>query len=735
MASNPRITPVELGGGRPASGDSARAALVNPVSQMEATNRAKGPGGMGAVLEGASKLAFGVAGIMHKQDVDRDQITAVEVEGRAMRQIDEDKAKLDPMAPDYAEQVKELVTRHTQGVMAEAQFRTRDVRDETQRRLAKIGAAAELIAVEDRRKSIAGEAERVYLERLDTLYGQIRKDPNASETYMAAFQADAARLRSGISPDRLRIISHAAADGMLAAKVEGYAQSGNFAMARKYLDENSGAFKPETNRQLRSMINAEESRREGQYIRGSAERAAGLRIDIIKQSQDPDAPQRVTIEALDREVASGRIRRQDADSLYAQLAVGDRQRNVALDANRTSLRNWEIGAGTADDAERVFRMALGEAARKKGLAADKVDLFGDADALKALDIVVEKGGVVPTSVSRQIENLANSGGPGSGEIEITNLAKATMVYKAMRDKYPNAKWGFEKNDRLDLVIEQAKANGGDVAQAARDVMKRLPDQKTDALRIEEGRHLARTMNWATEGREVLGDWLTRNLEAAGSTIRQGARISTLGPVTDMFGGSLISRGQEAVAFPSDMQAELRANFERHYRLSGNADVAKKAAIEQVKREWQVTYVAGDKNPYLMKNPPASFLPPERSWLRDDLDGIMAKSVAALLTRDNKPLLPAEKRNGRPGYILEADAITQADAAAKRPVSFGIKMLTEDGLYHVVTARVAIPTDDELRKSDLWKDRVRTYDDRKGAQDARDTISRAVEDRARRRRKE
>lgn len=732
----PKVPALDLGGNRPASGDSARAAMVNPVSQMEANQRLRG-GGPGAAFDGLAVLTGKAADFLKKQNIDRDQVMAVDAEGRYMRMNEEEIARLDPMSPDYSQQVKEIIKRNSDAVLADSRFSTREVQDETVRRFTRIGAAAELLAVESRRKSIAGEAERVYTQRLEELYGAIRKDPGGYETHVAAFQADAARLRTGITPDRLRIISHAAADGMLAAKVEGLAQRGDFAGARKFLDDNSGSFKPETNRMLRGVINSFEDKAQRNYALASTDAAARVRIEIIKQ-QDPDARITVTREDLDRQVKSGRIRPQDADSLYAALAVTDRARNTEIGLNRAAIANFDKGTLNGDDADRVFRIALGAATERRGTSREKVDTLNSPEALEALDIVAAKG-VIPPMVSRQVENFANAGGPGSGDIDIANLAKAAAVYRAIKEKYPNAKWGFESNDRLALVLEQAKANGGDIAQAARDVMKNLPaDKKVHVERMEMGREAARKINWEQEGRVVLGDWVTRQLSGAGSIARTTGRIATGSQITEALGleklnPAYIPPGRDAPEIPVQMLAEYRAGFERHFLLSNNVEMAKAAALEQIKNEWRVTYVGGAKTPYVMKHAPASFLPPERSWLRDDLDKIMSDATEKLLkTQGWKP--PADDVRGKqPVFILEADTRTLSEAAARRPITYQVKVLREDRLYHTA-GRVAMPTDDDLKSLPQYKDRMRDYTESNEAREAREAIERQAQERANKRRR-
>ena len=304
--------------------------------------------------------------------------------------------------------------------------------------------------------------------------------------------------------------------------------------------------------------------------------------------------------------------------------------------------------------------------------------------------------------------------------------EATAVYRAIREKHPGAKWGFENNDRLNLVIEAAKANGGDITQASRDVLKNLPDAKVDAERVEVGRKAAREIKWDTEAKVLLGGWLSRNIDGAYDAARWGARTITWGQATDAVGlGSVVPAGKDTIEMPTNMLSELRVNFERHFRQSGHVESAKRAAVAQVQREWSVTSVAGDKSPYLMKHAPSTFLPPERSWMAGDLDKMMADATDKLLKSAGAAYVPEEKRNGRPAYILEADTRTHQEAAAKvpdRPTSFQIKILREDGLYHVA-GRVAMPTEADIRTLPMYGDRMEKFDHRKSARDAADELER------------
>lgn len=736
--ATPRVPQTDFGGGRPASGDSARAALVNPVSQAEATQRLRGSN-IAAGFDGLAKLALGAAEMIKKQDIDRDQIMAVDLEGRLQRLNDEAINKLDPLAPDYSQQVKDILKQNADAVTADAQFRTREVQDETTRRFTRISAATELASVNARQKSIAGEAERVYKQRLDELYGAIRKDPDAADVHTQAFQADAARLRDGIPADRLRIIATAAADGMLAARVEGYAQKGQFGMARKFLDDNSGSFTPETNRQLRGVINGLEDKAQRNYALASTDAAARVRIEIIKQ-QDPDAPQTVTRERLDGMLKSGAIRPQDADNLYAALAATDRNRNIELDKNRLAIKNLNTpGAATGDDVDRGFRIYLGDAAQRRGDKNDRGDPLSSPDAPEVAAILAHQTGIVAPMYSRFIDTLASSGGPGSGEVEIANLAKAVTIYKGIKERAPDAKWTFEKNDRIDLVLAQAKANGGDVMQAARDVLKNLPkDQKEIMALTEAAREAARKIDFAAESRPILGDWLSRQLDTAGSAARTLGRVGTFSQLTEFVGGKpVIPKGEVAPEIPLALQIEFRQNFENHFRLSGgNAEVAKAAALEQIKGVWGVTRVGGDKTPYVMRHAPATFLSPDKSWFRDDLDKMMSTAAEKLLrTRGWAP--PSDEiRKGAPAYILEADAITLREAAAKdpkAPPSYLLKVLREDRLYHT-TGRIRMPTEEEMKTIPAVRDRTQQFEDRQSAREARELLERQTRDRADRRRK-
>lgn len=679
----PKTPVVETGAGRMASGDSARAALINPVSQFEATQRLRG-GGVGAAFEGLAKLTAGVAGMLKKQDVDRDQIMAVDLEGRVMRANDEEIAKLDPMAPDYHKQVTDIIKRNADAALADARFRTREVQDETARRFARIGAAVELTAVDARRKSIAAEAERVYNDRLEKLFADIRKDPAGAEVHMEAFQADAARLRSGISPDRLRIISHAAADGMMVAKIEGYVDKGDLASAKKFLSE-AGLSQAQV-RSLNGYIRSKEAEFRGNMERARAQHESDLRVSLSERlrSDSPNfAGERERIETLAKEGKISPSAR--ATLIEAVYSAEDRKTRVDR-AISIAVEKFRSGRG-AGMSETETDLAWGAFTRDREVTPALVADFAS------------EAGKLPTPIADLLATANASGKPGDPRSE-EQLVRAATFFSSLSDSVPNVMRKVEA-PRLEAVVERAKRNGGTpeaYQEAAKYVLAQTPQTERDH-----------------KDRGAVFDALTKP-----------GMFSDLVRTVPEFKTSFFDKN---AVIPAEVAAELRRLTKDAFVQTNDMASAQEIAKKQILKTFAVTRV-GDAA-YVTRNPIELAFPADyRSVSPEDRATIINREVKAELDRAG---LATEAGDHGPGWKLEYVGVRARKDGTQAPAWRVLRWAPGDVAYQSVLRpdktpflifppREGTATNNPLVKDKIERNRAEE-EARRSAREAREKLQR------------
>lgn len=598
----PRIPVVELGGGRPPTGDGARAALVNPVSQMEAQNRAKGIGT--GSMEGAAKLAFALAGELKKQDVDRDQIEAVKLEGRTLASIDDEKSKLDPMDPNYAEQIKEIINRHTTGAMADARFRTREVKDETSRRLARIGAAAELTAAGDRRRSLEAESVRVYRQEVDSVNAAILKDPQGADIHMGRMQAAAERLRGSISPDKMRAEAARAADSFLIAQIEGRLERGDIGGAKTFLDQNRGSFSLDQNRALGGRIREAEAKGRADAERGRAAFLSDYQVAFGERVRRPDFNPPAEIDNIEKLYKEGKlspaIRAAAIERVRDVQDARDKERGLEADA----IRKLSLGLGFKDEKENGRAWAA--YSRDKEVTPDLVSQYAAGN------------GALPPQVKDMFEAADKFGGANDPASE-TRLAQAAMFYASLSDSVPGV-MRKENRARLEAVALEARLNGGTpeaFQAAAKGALARIPQTQT-----------------AIEDRE----------KAFKAQIKPD---EFTGLVNGVFSTGTFAAG--AVIEGNVAEDALRITREAFVNNGGNLEAAKEVAKKQIARLYQLSYATGGR-PIVTRNPIEGAFPPDYAGVSlSDRAKIVDTVIQEQLTNAKIEL---DKSQRSPPYKLE-----------------------------------------------------------------------------------
>lgn len=343
-------------------GANARSGLVNPNVPLVA-------GAGSQIADGLANFANALQKRAIEDSILNDNITAVKGEASFRSTLAENESKLDPLSPDYEQQLKELHESTLASFTESTKFATAAGEKTFAGKLAAISTGSQTLATVNRKKALSAEAIRVRGEATDSALGAIRADPDGFDAYLAEYAGATSRLNPSIQPELLPGLNAGFADAALSARAEGYALQGRFDDARKVVDENQKELTPEQYRATKQLIRSIEAEATQARFAGTAAQVADLQIKIT------EAPDVKTLNLLRRQVdtldAQGFFKGREGEK-SAMVTRVNAQIN-ALDAENKALRTEANSKAIAD-----LNIAVGAAKTPAEIAAvaDRIAGFG-----------------------------------------------------------------------------------------------------------------------------------------------------------------------------------------------------------------------------------------------------------------------------------------------------------------------------------------------------------------------
>lgn len=627
-----------------AGAGNARSALVNFAVRGPRTNPLQE---LGASLESYADLA-------QENAVRADNLRSVEAEGTFQKRVTTGIQDLDPLAPDYRDQVERVYSESAEAVQADTEFTTRQVAEEFQLRLKEQSNKGSLLAIVNQREALAEDATRRYGEAADETLADIRQDPDGADDYLAAFAGKTQRLNDAIPPESRRKLAEAFGDDALVAQIEGLALAGRYDEAKEAADANQGDLTTEAFRGIKRRIREIENTARQDELAATAKTVADIEIRIDDET---------TVSGLDRlrreidvlqETGLFEGRQGTRSSLVKQINTA-RERLLKQDAEvGSALKKFDSGTGvdTQREADQVWGLYQGKIA--------------DNDPQAVTQHVAEftaRSGFVPTAYKRLLENAERAESPET-------LASAAVLYRDISKKAPEVDYGLPATgSRVRLTAAAIDLLGIAPQEASQLILDRIPDRATlDARR----KQFEEDFGVDFDARDTL----------------QNEDLATTAWFSD---DAVIS---EAAA--RDYEKMLRL----HYDLSGDETLAKTAAARRFREVYGETRVGGELR--VAKHAPERFFPGATNTLLDVkeksrvLDGDLkahldaygikpAIVVGAEEATEDGGVIDA---SGIPPYALAADTQTERDLARGQRPTYEVRVRNAYGI--LVPQRVTLP---------------------------------------------
>jgi hypothetical protein len=406
--------------------------LTVPSFQEESTgNRARGagaggPGNFGRAFVQDTTLTDAGAGfaklgdIMEGISAQRDSVASVKAETAALVAMDAKIGALDPLAPDYQDQVKAVAEDAKRQTLESSGITNSSVKDDLTRRMERNVASTLISAGHIQKAAVGKETERIAGESVDMISAKIRNDPGNANAYMTEFQGNMERLKIGMDPARVPAFAAAAADTFAKNQVIGYAEKGNIGGARTALKEQAQYLKGETVTGLSSYIDGRESKLRADGERAKTANAAGALLDIEDQYNGAKPIDPNMREKLDGMKARGAI--SPEQHLVAVRTLNNESDKYVKEAQKNAVAAEQLATGTLSSQENADR---GFANQFGNVPFGRIAMQGTpeqkAAAIELSTRMASGSGYLPTQMKDLISN--------SDRITDTKQA-ATVAYAA-----------------------------------------------------------------------------------------------------------------------------------------------------------------------------------------------------------------------------------------------------------------------------------------------------------------
>jgi len=656
-----------------------------PGTEFESTgNRARAVAGGGPNVGGfkntvATDIGAGAAvalDLIQKANAERDAVASVKAETGAVTSAEKSMAELDPMAPDYADKVKQIWGDATKSALETSGITTTAAKDDLERRMTRHTAGAELIGTKLRKDAVSKEAFLSAKDAMNATSAKIRNDPGNANAYLAEHQADMERLKAGMDPNTLRAFSRQAADEFAKNQVIGYAEKGNFGGARAAIKAQAEHLDTSVVTGLSNYVDGKESKARADGDRARTQNAATFLVDIDDQFSGNKEINPNNRANLDKMRASGAI--SPEGYLTAVRTLNNNEAVLKKEQAKTAVALEEFSTGTLksqENADRAINNALGTV--PIGRIAIEGNAEQRANAIKIMAGVAGTSGFLYGPFKELLENSDKT----------TDKSRAGQVAFAA-----------EAADDLELSaprgLDNAKLNPTGTLAIVRAEAKRM---------IEEGMSKPQAYKQAAElhmSKGVISLQEEKDRAEVGKTLF--SKIDFKGMVDKTF-TDWIGRNNPFTPLPAQMTAmevEARRLTEQAYMRTGNIDQAQAIAKDEIKRTFGVTMVGAvgkppepgsdprlaavgaarpfdpaGAQPQIVRRPMEKYSPPSmRALPQEDQARIYQNQIepgikARGITMVKDPAFP-----NLPAYRLVADSQTELDLRDGKLPTYRVQVL-------------------------------------------------------------
>lgn len=611
------------------------------------STRAPYTGSLSTGIYGATMATLGsfdqagqnIARDLQAAETERDVTHMVKASGAFSQEVEPKLAGLDRLASDYSTQVDGILKSASDNALKNADLITPRAQEEMQARVAELSSRYKISSMAAQRTSISQEAVRTWDTAFNNVGSAIRSNPANADGIIANWKTDSDRLLAGVDTDTRRKVEFKMNSDAKALQALGYADKGQFAMARNVVKQNEGVLDPSQEWKVTNQIDSLESKARADNARYVAGVTAGISAKLADWSINPDpaAEPPVSRQQLQNMYDKGVFT--NAPGAYVTLVhqldgtIAHRQAEMAstieaLNAFRTNtIKN-------GDQVDLAFVYLQTGKMGKAGKAAYQFDPT-NADQANQAAAVAKATGYIPSMYKNFVNNTSNEVTTNSNDPNsAAKLSVAAGMYDHFNSIVPHAKWGDvdQPNTPVAMTVAMAHSENITMDEAARRVVA-LGNVDTEVKK-------ARGLDFDQKITTARGTNRT-SLQFMGGQVRDAMRASVLDRIPGV--------GPAYTVAPEVANAFMQ-RYKENYISTGDLDTSRKAAEDYARQNFAVTRI-GANDGAVVQFAPEHFIPASVGGIRgvDTVVGdIMNREITDKLAQAGIGVNPVDLMKGGPG---------------------------------------------------------------------------------------
>ncbi len=569
----------------------------------------------------------------HAQKVQEDGVRVARAEGAYRVTVSEGMAALNPLDPDYDQQVGDLLAQSREAAETGANLTTDEGKFALSAKLDKAGVDSLVKITQQRQKALQSEAKLTYETAAAQALNEITASPSSFDNIVKRFAEQVGPVLGAMAPlDRQRQAEQFARDAVK-NRALGMADTGDFDGASKFLVRNAGSMNPVVVRSTLEQIANKERQHVNDWKRSTSEFAGSLKLAIASGAADAS-------DVVDA-VKAGKLQDGQAATLLDYADVRARRQRADQERTGSAFSRYSAGmplSGKQQDTvfSGLLQQGMNSATKAKG--GEPLNGFeAENVAVAAATQMVIATGSAPPVVKARISAAERSGSPEA-------LASAAYTVAKLRAADPDGKVPTGAGLVTDLVLEVARGlSGGE------------PTRETIGIAAQQ----------VLERQGTAADFEARR-KGAVSAFKPSPAAKTLEKATGMTDAAAV--------------AQFDRERQRAYIMDGNVDRANAVAADRVKEKFRPTAIGGAMR--TVNGPAPEDVVPKlmREALGDDgtRTAIEDAVKAQLLQIEDGPWKGKDfdwktDQYGTPAYTLAPDDQSAKERAAGTPVSFRVKV--------------------------------------------------------------
>lgn len=612
---------------------------------------------VGRAMQGLGQGMTDLASAIHQDQASRDALASAKLVESFKTKAFAGIQALDPLGTDYENEVRRVSREAGEETVGQADFYTTDAREALQANVTAQTEGFVRTALAERHTQLTAQAGEQWQQFANTALAQIRKDPAGAELYLQQLNANVKGLGDALPTKARETLALKFGQQAIFATVDGYVAAGEYDRAAEFADANQGALDPENFRQLKQIVKAGRVEGAQSIAANTARWQADIRIDTAGATTLEDlAKVQARIEEADR---AGMFTGQENDRAALLVNVASQRSQIITASNRLSVALSEVGTGftSAENGDRAFDFLSAP------LKADP------AKYAAFLDDWVKNTGHIPSSVRAAVKRAEVANDP-------VLLAAAAEQVKRLQSTGVGAGADFGTADgdksRVLQVIAMHESLGEPYDAAATFVTQQVNDPTTTKYRLEQFQK-----------------------DRTGVDNVFGTKDAPFDPKAFLLekgvagGFSIMGIGTKPARIDPEVSQAFEDILKGFYLQSGNAEVAKAAALQRFNQVYGVSNVSGEK--VLTKYPPERYFPAQVAGkLEPDtataiIRGEITRGLTTLGLNPANVVGTVEDQSGIPAFALVADRQTKTGTSA--PMSYSVRVRGAEG------ALVPIPLPD------------------------------------------